>query len=102
MLSNNAVGRISVDGNEAKAIKARKAVPPACPTVAYRSATMKKGIVSIAIEASRFWLQQISMLDTYSICGWRSFHTTGEGKYSFQWLGDRKKPILQARFAQMT
>jgi hypothetical protein len=35
ILSSNAVGRISLEGKEAKAIKARKAVPPAWPTVAY-------------------------------------------------------------------
>src|SRR5450755_1700379 len=35
ILSSNPVGRISFEGNEAKAIKARKAVPPAWPTVAY-------------------------------------------------------------------
>ena len=34
MLSANAVGRISDAGKEAKAIKARNAVPPAWPTVA--------------------------------------------------------------------
>jgi hypothetical protein len=34
MFSNSAVGRISFEGNEAKAINARKAVPPAWPTVA--------------------------------------------------------------------
>jgi hypothetical protein len=39
MLSNNAVGRISFEGNEANAITAKKAVPPAWPTVAYRSET---------------------------------------------------------------
>src|ERR1700722_11715730 len=33
--NSNAVGRISFDGNDANAISARKAVPPACPTVAY-------------------------------------------------------------------
>jgi hypothetical protein len=39
MLSSNAVGRISFEGNEAKAISARKAVPPAWPTVAYNRDT---------------------------------------------------------------
>src|SRR5579872_338957 len=39
MLSSNAVGRISFEGNEAKAINARKAVPPAWPTVAYNRET---------------------------------------------------------------
>jgi hypothetical protein len=35
MLSASAVGRISDAGKFANAISARKAVPPACPTVAY-------------------------------------------------------------------
>src|ERR1700722_21004800 len=39
MLSSNAVGRISFEGNKAKAISARKAVPPAWPTVAYSKDT---------------------------------------------------------------
>jgi hypothetical protein len=35
ILRSSAVGRISFEENEAKAINARKAVPPAWPTVAY-------------------------------------------------------------------
>jgi hypothetical protein len=47
MLSNNAVGRISFEENDANAITAKNAVPPACPTVAYRSETAANKSVNI-------------------------------------------------------
>src|ERR1700739_3336662 len=47
MLSSNAVGRISFEGNEASAISARKAVPPAWPTVAYSRDTAPNGSENI-------------------------------------------------------
>ena len=46
-MSNNAVGRISFEGNDANAISAKKPVPPACPTVAYRSETAANKSVNI-------------------------------------------------------
>ena len=53
MFNSRAVGRISLEGNEANAITARKAVPPAWPTVAYRSETAPKRSVSMSLRHSQ-------------------------------------------------
>ena len=45
--SSEAVGRTLFDGTEANPIDARKAVPPACPTVAYSKDTALNSSVSI-------------------------------------------------------
>jgi hypothetical protein len=47
MLSSNAVGHISFEGKEAKAINARKAVPPASLTVAYSRDTAPNSSANI-------------------------------------------------------
>lgn len=47
IFSRRAVGRISLGGKEAKAIKTRNAVPPAWPTVAYKSEIAAKNGKSI-------------------------------------------------------
>ena len=52
ILSNNAVGRISCAANDENAITARKAVPPAWPTVAYSSETTPNSKASTVLALS--------------------------------------------------
>jgi hypothetical protein len=53
IFNTRAVGRISLEGNEANAITARNAVPPAWPTVAYRSETAPNSSVSMGLRDSQ-------------------------------------------------
>src|SRR5579863_8217505 len=61
MLSSSAVGRISFGGNEAKAISARKAVPPAWPTAAYSRDTTPNSSANMlsryrpSVPPTRLW-----------------------------------------------
>jgi hypothetical protein len=53
MFNARAVGFITVGGNERTAIVARYPEAPACPTVEYRRAIMKKYMPVIAMSCTR-------------------------------------------------
>ncbi len=60
ILSNNAVGRISCAANDENAITARKAVPPAWPTVAYSSETTPNSKASTVLALSGTLLEPLA------------------------------------------
>ena len=60
ILSNNAVGRISCAANDENAITARKAVPPAWPTVAYSSETTPNSKASTVLALSETLMEPLA------------------------------------------